>query len=142
MLEGVFKLRPPPNRNRNLILETDLIFVKRDDVVKASPRFERKDKETLPDLQYIVHTTEKVTGLSRLHVVKSKDAGVVTPIVIKQIKAICKQLKVKTCTVGLRSDKGGEFSKQDLDKVVKKYTYVARGPHVESRNRQSQSTIF
>ena len=70
--------------------ETDLIFVKREDVLRADPKFEKK---SVPELQYIVATTESITGLIRLALCKSKDASAVTPIVIKQLKDMAKQLK-------------------------------------------------
>ncbi len=119
--------------------ETDLIFVKRDDVLRADPKFEKKN---LPDLQYIVATTESLTGIVRLTFCKKKDASVVTPIVIKQLREMAKQLHTELSQCDLSSDKGGEFSMKDLKKVVKEYTHVPRGSHIENRNRQAQQNLY
>ena len=124
---------------KQFTFETDLIFIKRDDVEKASPSFVKKN---LPDLQYICCTTEKLTGLTRLDYCSVKDAKVVTPIVKKHIASMCKQLKTKPKDVELLSDRGAEFSEKDLSPFVKKYTYVARGSHVENRNRQAQQNLY
>ena len=119
--------------------ETDLIFVKKDDVHRSAPSFIRKD---LPDLQYIVCTTEKITGLTRLSLVAKKDAAFVTPIVKKQLTSLCKQLKTKPSEVTLSSDKGGEFDAAQLRAFVKTFKHIARGSHVENRNRQAQSNLY
>jgi hypothetical protein len=124
---------------KNFTFETDLIFVKRDDVEKSSPSFVKKN---LPDLQYIVCTTEKLTGLTRLDYCSVKDAKLVTPIVKKHLASMCKQLKTKPKDVELLSDKGGEFSMKDLSPYVKKYSHIARGAHVENRNRQAQQNLY
>ena len=119
--------------------ETDLIFVKREDVLRADPKFEKKN---VPELQYIVSTTESLTGLISLNLCKSKDSSVVTPIVIKQLKEMAKQLKTDLSKCDLSSDKGSEFNKKELDKVVQEYKYVARGSHIENRNRQAQQNLY
>ena len=130
-------------------IETDLIFVRRRDVVKANKLFvsdESLKNETAEgeekDLTYIVSTIEKVTGLTRIDWVKSKLAEKVTPIVIRQMKSIAKALKTPLKQIDLSSDKGGEFSQQKLEKVVKSYTRVATGPSIEKRNSDVQRVLF
>ena len=130
-------------------IETDLIFVRRRDVIKANKLFvsdvslknetaEGQEK----DLTYIVSTIEKVTGLTRIDWVKSKLAEKVTPIVIRQMKSIAKALKTPLKEIDLSSDKGGEFSQQKLEKVVKSYKRVPTGPSIEKRNSDVQRVLF
>ena len=76
-------------------VETDLVFIRKNDLVNTNKRFEKSVKK---EETYMVSTVEKSTGLSRLSYVKSKDSSVVTPIVIKHIRSIAKALLVRHST--------------------------------------------
>ena len=122
--------------------ETDLIFLKRTDCIKADPNFDKLDAEDLPELSYFVSTVEKISGLCRLTPCKLKDESVVTPIVEEHIKDMCKALNVSPSSVHLRSDKGGEFSHKKLGKLVAKTKHVPMGSSVENKNRTAQNKFF
>ena len=64
---------------KNYVLETDLVFIKKKDLVASNPRFEKKHDR---DLVYCLTTVEKATGLCKLDLTTSKEANVVTPKVI------------------------------------------------------------
>ena len=119
------------------VLETDLVFVKKDDLVAANPRFEKKHK---PDLVYILTTVEKATGLCKLAYITTKEAHVVTPKVIEHIKWFNKKLKTKIGEI--RMDSGTEFSHKLLKPHIKKSTKIPMGPSVERKNRQIQSNFY
>ena len=121
--------------------ETDLIFIRKNDLVNANPRF-RKSYKYQKDETYIVSTVEKLTGLVRVQHVTTKDKNIVGPIVVKQVSEMCKQLGTTAANVSLASDQGGEFSKKYLSKYVKNYTQVKLGSSVEKRNRDIQTTMF
>ena len=98
--------------------ETDLVFIKRNDLIDSNPRFEKhQDLETT----YCVTTCEKSTGLCRLDYVEFKNQKLVTPIVIKHIKDMCQQLGLKPQDCDLHSDKGTEFNKASLGDLVNEY---------------------
>ena len=124
--------------------ETDLVFVKRDDLIAANPRFSRVDLEDAPELSYIVSTCEKVSGLYRCDWVKTKEAAEVTPIVIRHMEEMAKALKQPLSSCGYRSDRGGEFNMKEIKKVVDKKNakHVAMGASVERRNQQVQQQFF
>ena len=119
--------------------ETDLIFLRRNDLENANPKFKRQDlkKET-----YFVSTVEKYTGLFRCAYVSTKDASVVTPIVIKQLEELSKQLGSDLKLAEVRSDRGGEFNHAEIKKYVKSTKFVRMGPHVENKNRTFQNHFF
>ena len=130
-------------------IETDLIFLRRRDVIKANKHFvsdvslrNETEEGQEKDLTYIVSTIEKVTGLTRLDWVGTKLAKKVTPIVVRQMKSIAKALKTSLKEIDLSSDKGGEFSQKPLEKVVKSYTRVPTGSSVEKRNGDVQRVLF
>ena len=127
---------------KNYTYESDLIFVKRTDVIKADPKYKKLDLETLPALFYICATVEKVTGLSRLTICFFKDAHIVTPIVLKHIEEMSKQIGVKPSLCFFASDKGGEFRHADIKKLVKDTKYVKMGGSIENKNRRTQQHIF
>ena len=127
---------------KKYIFECDLVFLKRDDVTKADPKFHRMSDKKLPNLSYMVTTCEKITGITRIGYSKSKDAKIVTPIIMKQIEDMCKQLKVKPKQCGLRSDAGGEMDHNVLKTLVGSTEHVILGPHIENKNRMIQSQFF
>ena len=54
---------------KNYVLETDLVFIRKDDLVKANPRFEKKHSK---DLVYALVTVEKSTGLCKISYTTTK----------------------------------------------------------------------
>jgi hypothetical protein len=134
--------RSAGEKMKTYTFETDLIFLKRKDVVQADDKFEMKKLDVLPELMYIVSTIEKVTGLSRLTKCYKKEPAIVTPIVEKHIKEMCVLLKTDPKHCNLRSDKGLEFDYKQLAKLVGQTKHVPMGPHVENRNRQAQTQLF
>ena len=134
---------------KTYMIETDLIFLKKADVQKANTFF--RDDEGLKGelekgkrtgLTYLVSTVEKVTGLVKLDWVKTKEAKIVSPIVIRQMKEIARALKTPLKSIDLSSDKGGEFSQKMLEKVVKSYVRVPTAPSVEKKNSDAQRVLF
>jgi hypothetical protein len=130
-------------------IETDLIFVRRRDIIKANKHFvsdvslrNETEEGQEKDLTYIVSTIEKITGLTRLSWHGSKRSSEITPIVIGQMKSIAKALKTPLKEIDLSSDKGGEFDQKALEKVVKSYKRVPTGPSVEKRNGDVQRVFF
>jgi hypothetical protein len=130
-------------------IETDLIFVRRKDVIRANKHFvndvslrnenaEGQEK----DLTYLISTIEKITGLTRIHWIGSKLAEKVTEVVIRQMKSIAKSLKTPLKEFDLSSDKGGEFSQKRLEKLVHTYKRVPTGASVEKRNGDIQRVFF
>jgi hypothetical protein len=134
--------RSAGEKMKTYTFETDLIFLKRKDVIQADDKFEMKKLDVLPELMYIVSTIEKVTGLSRLTKCYKKEPAIVTPIVEKHIKDMCILLKTDPKNCNLRSDKGLEFDHKRLAKLVGKTKHVPMGPHVEAVNRRAQTQLF
>lgn len=125
---------------KKLTIETDLIFIRKNDLVASNPRF-RKD-EDLKFESYIVSTVEKTSGLSRLDYVTTKKAAVVTPVVKRHIREIAAALGVAPKNMTARMDKGGEFSVKELKKLVPDTYTVAMGSSVEARNRMAQQSFY
>ena len=130
-------------------IEFDLIFLKKQDVQKANQYF--RDHEGLKGvldegrktgLTYIISTVEKVTGLVRLDWVKTKEANIVSPIVLRHMKEIASALKTPLKEFEISSDKGTEFSQKMLEKHVKSYVRVPTGSSVEKKNSDVQRVLF
>ena len=134
--------RSAGEKMKTYTFETDLIFLKRKDVIQADDKFEMKKLDVLPELMYIVSTIEKVTGLSRLTKCYKKEPAIVTPIVEKHIKEMCVLLQTKPVECNLRSDQGLEFNHKRLAKLVGKTKHVPMGPHVEAVNSRAQTQLF
>ena len=71
-------------------IETDLIFVRRRDVIKANKHFvsdvslkNETSEGQEKDLTYVISTVERVTGLTRLDWVKTKQSQIVSPLVVR-----------------------------------------------------------
>ena len=124
---------------KNYVYETDLVFLKKTDLDEANKIFIRKE---IPELSYFLTVTEKITGLTRFAYVLSKDAHVVTPIVVKLAKEMAKSLKSPLSRAELAADKGGEFSMKELSKHFKKAYNVSSGVSVENKNSQFQKCFF
>ena len=120
-------------------VETDLVFIRKNDLVNSNPRFEKTvDKEET----YMVSTVEKSTGICRLSFSKVKDASVVTPIEIKHIRSIAKALQVHPRSMAYLSDSGGEFRMADIRKVVPDAKNVRVASSVEKKNRDAQRVFY
>ena len=126
-------------RLKNYVFETDLIFLKKNDLETANKKFEKDD---IDDLTYFLSTVEKVTGLCRFEYVTSKLASVVTPKVIKQCEEMAKKLKTTISKCDIRMDRGGEFKITELAKHFKKAEHVNSGVAVENKNAQFQKCFF
>ena len=124
---------------KNYVFETDLIFLKKNDLEKANRKFHRDE---IKDLTYFLSTVEKVTGLCKFDHVLTKLAPVVTPLVIKHCEALAKQLNTTIKKCDIRMDRGGEFSLTELQKHFKKVEYVNSGVAVENKNAQFQKCFF
>ena len=120
-------------------VETDLVFIRKNDLVNSNKRFEKSVKKVET---YMVSTLVKTTGLSRLSYVKSKDSSVVTPIVIKHIRSIAKALKVHPRTMAYLSDSGTEFRMSEIKKVVPDAKNVPLGSSVEKKNQDAQRVFY
>ena len=124
---------------KTYVVETDLIFIRKNDLVNSNPRFEKTmDQEET----YILSSVEKTTGLSRLNFVKTKEADVVTPLVKEHIRSICKALKVEPKYIRLQMDKGGEFNVPSLKQLVPDTEQVRVGASVEKKNQDAQRVFY
>ena len=132
------KIRSGP-KLKGLQLQTDLVFVRKNDVFDSNPRFEKilEKKET-----YILCTTEVASGLCRLSYVETKESKVVTPLVLAHIKWFGKRFKKKPSDFTLRLDKGTEFKMAKLKELVPDTKNVPTGTSVERKNRQIQQCFF
>ena len=120
-------------------IETDLIFIRKNDLVASNPRFEKTVKI---EESYFVSTVEVSTGLTRLDHVTTKEAKVVTAIVKKHIRSICKALKVHPRTVSARMDSGGEFSIAKIKELVPDTKNVKVAASCEKRNQDAQRVFY
>ena len=128
-------------RLKRYTFETDLIFLKKNDLVNNNKRFARDDK--IPELSYIVSSVEKITGLCRLTPVKSKLPSIVTPICIRHFKEMAKELKANLKTeCDVQNDAGKEFNMVEFRKHVRSAKNVKVAPHVENVNRTCQAMFF
>ncbi len=117
-------------------IETDLVFIRKPDLVKISDEFDRTvaKKET-----YIVSTVEAVTGLTRLDYILNKSKAM--PVVLKHIKSISKQLGVPLNQFTGASDKG-EVKMDVIKQYIPKWKFVSMGPRVEQNNSVIQKHVF
>ena len=126
-------------RLKYLTLETDLCFIRKDDLVRANPRFEKtQDKEET----YCLTTVEKSSSLCKLDYVTTKQASVVTPKVIEHIRWFAKRFGKKPSDFELHCDRGTEFRMSDIAKHVKKAKYVNTGVSVEKMNQSFQQNFY
>lgn len=131
--------RSAGERLKNYVFETDLVFLKKNDLEQSNKKFIRDD---IKDLTYFLTVTEKVTGLTRFAYVLTKEPEIVTPLVIKLAKEMSKSLKTTTKKCDMRMDKGGEFAVEQLSKHFKKAYNVSTGVSVENKNAQFQKCFF
>ena len=114
---------------KGYVCEVDLVFLKAQDVKKMNTRIGNSLEK---ELSYICVMVEKTTGLTQCNFIKApkswkhhteiklKGQKIVMPIVKKQLAAIAKALKVQEKDIVVEMDKGGEFSKKQLEKIAKK----------------------
>ena len=131
--------RSAGERLHEYTFETDLVFLKKNDLEQANKKFIRDE---INDLTYFLTVTEKVTGLTKFAYVKTKEPKIVTPLVVKLAKEMCKSLQTTTKQTNMRMDKGGEFSVEELSKHFKKAYNVSSGVNVENKNAQFQKCFF
>ena len=124
---------------KTYVFEADLVFLKKNDLVAANPRFELKD---IPELAYILTTTEKITGLSRFSYSTTKHANKISKIVIEHCEDMAKELKSKLSECELFTDAGTEFSQKLFTPLFQNSGQVPTGVHVENKNAQLQKTLF
>lgn len=131
--------------------ETDLIFVKTNDVNRMNSKVAKlMDKS----LNYISCTVHKATGLVRAKLVqapadwknhediKLKGSTLVTKIVKQQLQEIATALGSNLKKVHLTLDAGTEYNRKALKKVLKSVTVVPMGPNVEAKNARVQTALF
>jgi hypothetical protein len=126
-------------RLKGFVVETDLCFIKKADLVACNPRFEKTQKD---DLVYCVTSVEKSSGLTKLDYVKTKRPEIVTPIVIEHLKYFAQRNGNKTTDYELWSDKGGEFDHKKIKPHVKETKFVSAGKSCENRNRLFQQCFY
>jgi hypothetical protein len=121
--------------------EVDLCFIRKADLIDSGGA--RFDKRRIKDEQYICTCVEKTSGLCKLDLVQTKEPSVVTPIVIKQIKALCKRLKLDPAHCSARMDMGTEFSVPEIKKLVPDTKAEKKAqPGVEKKNQQLQQAFY
>ena len=129
----------------------DLVFLKKRDVEKANKLFRDSNKldgdpndedKSSKGLTYIVSVVESVSGLTKLAHVSRKLPKVVSPIVLKLMREIAKDLKTPLKQISCSSDKGAEFSQKLLEPHVKSYKRVPTAPTCEKKNSDIQRTFF
>lgn len=132
------KVRGGPKLKRHTF-ETDLVFIKKADLVEANPRFSSKHDL---DICYCSTTCDKATGLVRLAYSETKRSPVITKIVKEQIIDLCKTLGLKPSEINLQSDAGSEYNKKELSKLVNEYKFVGMGPSVENKQKLFQRNFY
>ena len=136
---------------KGVVLETDLVFLKREDVKKMNTRIGNSLEK---ELSYICVTVEKNTGLVQCTYIKApkgyksheeiklKGSKIVTPIVKRHIQYFAKALKTNAKQIHLELDKGGEFNRKELAKILKSVKVVPMGSSVEKKNQTIQRNLF
>lgn len=122
---------------KKLTLGTDLVFVRKNDLVKALPSLENEVEKFET---YILTTVEKNSGLVQLAYLQNKSET--ASALEKQIKWFAKQFGVKPSDFQLRSDKGSEYPMKRLKKLVPDYKFVSSEVSTERKNRQIQQSLF
>ena len=130
--------RKPGKKLSKLQLETDLIFVRKDDLARSNPKF--GDDETLKKETYIITTVEAASGLTCLDYLVSKDKT--NDALERHIRWFAKKYKVKPSAFAIRSDKGSEYSMVRIKKMCPDYKFVPSATTCERKNRQVQSNFF
>ena len=122
---------------KKLTLGTDLIFVRRNDLIKSNKKFH---DENLKDETYIITTVENASGLVRLSYLQSKDQT--NAALEKHIHWFAKIFNVKASSFAIESDKGSEYSMKRIKKLCPDYKFVPSQATCERKNRQVQANFF
>ena len=124
-------------KRKKLTLGTDLIFVRRSDLISHNKKFENEDlkRET-----YILTTVEVCSGLTRLSYLQTKDET--NAELERHIKWFAKKFKVSPSSLALSSDKGSEYNMKRLKKLCPDYKFVASESTCERRNRYAQACFY
>ena len=122
---------------KKITLESDLVFVRRQDVIKANKKFQNDDlkKET-----YIICTTEINSGLTKLDYLQNKTET--NAALERHIKWFMKMFKVTGKQLKLQTDAGSEYSQKRIQKLIPDYKFVSSGKYVERKNSQIQASMF
>ncbi len=123
-------------RLKSYHFETDLVFVRKPDLVAISKEFESTIEQTL---SYIVSTCEVVTGLCRLNFIKKKSATM--PVLLKQLESMRKQLGIKDMQKYSGSSDRGEVKIDEIRKIMP-WKFVKTATSVEAQNSTIQKTLF
>jgi hypothetical protein len=140
-VESVRNAPPKPRsgggkKMKQFHFETDLVFIRKPDFVKISPKFEDtiKKHET-----YIISTCEVLTGICRLNYIQKKSDTM--PFLIKHLKSIAKELGIKDLSKYSGSSDKGEVIMKDIQKIMP-WKFVKMGSSVEKSNQTIQKTLF
>jgi hypothetical protein len=132
------KVRGGPKLKKYTI-ETDLVFIRKNDLEDINPRFEKMD---IKFETYILSSVEKTSGLTRLSYTTTKDQDIVTPLVEEHIRYFAKKLNTTPKHFALRMDKGGEFGIRQLRRLVPDVETVNSGTSIEARNQMIQRSFY
>jgi hypothetical protein len=123
---------------KSLQLQSDLIFVRRGDLIQANKKF--GNDESLKKETYIITTVEAASGLTRLTYLTSKDKT--NDALEKHIHWFANRFDVKPSSLQLRTDAGTEYSMERLKKTCPDYKFVPSASSCERKNRQVQANFF
>ena len=124
-------------KRKKLTLGTDLIFVRREDLIRSNPKFEN---DNLKQETYIITTVENCSGLVQLSYLQSKDQT--NAALEKHIHWFAKTFQVKPSDFALESDKGSEYSMSRIKRLIPDYKFVASQGACERKNRQVQANFY
>ena len=123
---------------KKLQIQTDLIFVRKDDLEAHNPKF--GNDETLKKETYIITSVEAASGLCRLDYLTSKTQT--NAALEKHIHWFAKKFGVSPSSLQVRSDKGSEYSMPRIKKLCPDYKFVSSATICERKNRQVQSNFY
>ena len=125
-------------RLKKLELQSDLIFVRKDDLAASHPKY-GKD-EMLKNETYIITTVEAASNLVKLSYLSSKDQT--NGALEKHILWFAKQFGVKPSSFAVRTDAGSEYSMSRIKKLCPDYKFVSSATTCERMNRSVQANFF
>ena len=123
---------------KKLQLQTDLIFVRKDDLDNANPKF--GNDETLKLETYIITTVEAASGLCKLDYLTSKTQT--NAMLEKHIHFFAKTFGVKPSSMSIVSDRGTEYSMPRIKKLCPDYKFVQSATACERMNRSAQKYFY
>ena len=122
---------------KKITLQSDLVFVRRPDVIKANKKFQNDE---LKLETYIICTTEVNSGLTRCDYLQSKSET--NSALERHIKYFMKMFQVSGKQMKLETDAGSEYSQKRIKKLIPDYKFVSSGKYVERKNSQIQANLF